>query len=157
MASPLPTAPTDSPVFPFTNTCSTATERISEIRLRTPLRCLLIFGCSAAVHRHDAYWPDPEKCIPERWLVPEGDPHHPQKNAYRPFESGPRNCIGQEISQLELRAIMAMTVREFDIESQFPADGPRLFGEVAYQTYKVGKIVAQPRNDMPVRVMLRTS
>jgi cytochrome P450 len=124
---------------------------------RYPTNGMMIFGCSAAVHRHEAYWPDPEKCIPERWLVPEDDPHHPQKNAYRPFELGPRNCIGQEIAQLELWAIMVMTVREFDIESQFPADGPRLFGEVAYQTYKVGKIIAQPRNDMPVKVTLRTS
>ncbi|KAH8702111.1 cytochrome P450 [Talaromyces proteolyticus] len=124
---------------------------------RYPTNGMMVYGCSSATHRDEAFWPEPGRCIPERWLVPEGDFLHPQKNAYRPFELGPRNCIGQETAQLELRAIMVMTVREFDIESQFPADGPRMFGEVAYQTYKVGKIIPQPRNDMPVRVMLRTS
>lgn len=122
---------------------------------RYPTNGMMVFGCSAAAHRNEAYWPEPHKFIPERWLVPEGDALHPQIYAWRPFEFGPRNCIGQELAHIELRAFLALTVRDFDIESQFPADGPRLFGDVAYQVNMPGQVTARPRDDMPVKVSLR--
>lgn len=80
-----------------------------------------------------------------------------KKGAFRPFELGPRNCIGQELAQLELRAILALTVRDFDIDSQFPADGVRPFGDVAYQVYRPGQVTARSRDDMPVKVKLAGS
>ncbi|OKL56065.1 hypothetical protein UA08_08623 [Talaromyces atroroseus] len=89
---------------------------------RYPTNGMMVFGCSAVVHRKEAFWPEPHKFMPERWLVPEGHALHPPRSAFRAFEHGPRNCIGQELAQLELRAILAMTVRDFDIQPQFPAD-----------------------------------
>jgi cytochrome P450 len=59
--------------------------------------------------------------VPERWVdnidtssetvnqdskIPSG--------AWRPFERGPRNCIGQELANLEARVIFACTVRRYD-------------------------------------------
>lgn len=124
---------------------------------RYPTHGFLIFSCSAAVHRLEEFWPEPRKCIPERWIVPEGDPLHPYKGAFRPFELGPRNCIGQEMAMLELRIILAMTAREFDFECQFPPDRKAVFGELSYQTQKVGQLSAYPKDAMPARVKLAKS
>ncbi len=34
-------------------------------------------------------------------------------SAWRPFERGPRNCIGQELANMEARVILASTARRF--------------------------------------------
>lgn len=78
-----------------------------------------------------------------------------KKNAFRPFELGPRNCIGQELAQMELRIILALTLRDFDLESVYNADGPKIFGEVAYQTLNPGELTGKPVNGMPMRAKLR--
>jgi cytochrome P450 len=36
--------------------------------------------------------------------------------AWRPFERGPRNCIGQELANIEARVILACAVRRYDFE-----------------------------------------
>jgi cytochrome P450 len=122
---------------------------------RYPTDGMMVFGCSVATHRLEEFWPEPNRCIPDRWLVPEGHPLHPRKNAFRPFELGPRNCIGQEMAMLELRMILAMTVRDFDIDSDFPPSSPCALGELAYQTMQPGQLSAYPKDGMPVRVKLR--
>jgi len=35
-------------------------------------------------------------------------------SAWRPFERGPRNCIGQELANIEARVILAVTLRRYD-------------------------------------------
>lgn len=35
-------------------------------------------------------------------------------SAWRPFERGPRNCIGQELANLEAKTILACMVRRYD-------------------------------------------
>lgn len=35
-------------------------------------------------------------------------------SAWRPFERGPRNCIGQELANLEARVILACVIRKYD-------------------------------------------
>jgi len=122
---------------------------------RFPTEGMMIFGVSIACHRSKDFWVEPERCIPERWLVPEGDPLHPRKNAFRPFEFGPRNCIGQELAMLEMRMILAMTARDFDIDTEYTADSPRALGDFAYQTMQMGQLSAYPKDGMPVRVKIR--
>ncbi|MDQ7906485.1 cytochrome P450 [Phytohabitans sp. ZYX-F-186] len=48
-------------------------------------------------HRDPAWWPEPERFRPERWL--DGPP--PERYAYFPFGSGPRQCVGNEFAELE--------------------------------------------------------
>ncbi|KAJ4301155.1 hypothetical protein N0V90_003245 [Kalmusia sp. IMI 367209] len=67
--------------------------------------------------------------VPERWLGDsdttssrKDDVWDPKQaggskipiSAWRPFERGPRNCIGQELANLEARVILACTVRRYD-------------------------------------------
>lgn len=59
---------------------------------------------------------------PERWLPqPVGagqQPHHTQ--AFAPFGAGPRICPGRNLAMLEIRAVLAMLCRNFDMEPVDP-------------------------------------
>ncbi|KAJ0317782.1 hypothetical protein COL5a_010970 [Colletotrichum fioriniae] len=131
-------------------------------------RVLPTEGCNVwtlvqAIHHNPKYWKDPDACIPERWLVGPGDPLYPHKGAWRPFEWGPRNCIGQTLAMLELRVALAMTVREFVIKPAYedwdklhPKSGIRSFkGNRAYQAVKGGG-GAHPADGFPVKIGLRS-
>lgn len=123
--------------------------------------------CTHALQRGADYWEDPNKFIPERWLVKEGDPLAPVKGTWRAFEHGPRNCIGQELAMIEIKVIMALTLRSFDVSSVYEelddsaktGNGSKLTctnsveGDMAYQVL-LGS--AKPVKGMPARVKRRT-
>ncbi len=120
-----------------------------------PTNDLLVWAVSHAVHRDPAYWPQPDEFIPERWLVSVSDPLHPVKGAWRPFEHGPRNCIAQELAMMEMKIIMVMVLRRFEIRPAYEEldrrkrDGKvkTVYGERGYQVQR-----AQPSEDLPCRV-----
>ena len=125
-----------------------------------PTDGFMVWPLSQAMHRNSTLWPSPAAFLPDRWLVPEGDPLFPIKGAWRPFELGPRNCIGQELAILETKIILALTVRRFGFEAIYdeldaklgPKAVKTMEGESAYQI-KMG--TAKPRGQMPCRVWLR--
>jgi cytochrome P450 len=127
--------------------------------LQLPTDGFLVWSNSYAIHRNVNYWPEPDSFLPERWLVNEGDRLYPLKGVYRPFEFGPRNCIGQELAMLELKIVLAMTAREFDIRSVYdewdrlhPTQGLKtLNGDRAYQILSGA---AHPSDGLPCRVSL---
>ena len=121
-----------------------------------PTEDFLVWSCSLYIHRDPLYWPEPDIFKSARWLVPSNDPLYPIKGAYRPFEWGPRNCIGQELAMLEMKVIMVMVLGEFDILPAYKEiDQKRsLFGgsrnvngERAYQSHLAG-----PADEFPCRV-----
>lgn len=74
---------------------------------------LMLFHVHSIIHRDPAvFGEDANTFVPERWLgqaaekIPAG--------AWRAFERGPRNCIGQELSLIEARVVIAMTARRYD-------------------------------------------
>lgn len=89
----------------------------------------VIYPIQHIIHRDPSvYGPTANDFIPERWTgdadtstttnadmkgaaaptgkIPAG--------AWRPFERGPRNCIGQELANLEVRVILACVMRRYD-------------------------------------------
>ncbi|KAH7078813.1 cytochrome P450 [Paraphoma chrysanthemicola] len=79
---------------------------------------LLIWTVSMAMHRDPRIWgPDVDEFKPERFLPANADKL--PANAWRPFEKGPRNCIGQELALIEMKVVLAMTVREFDFHAAY--------------------------------------
>lgn len=122
-----------------------------------PTEGCTIWAPHEAMHHEPLYWPRVDQFLPERWLVPEGDPLRPIKGAWRPFELGPRNCIGQELALLELKLVMVMTLREFDIRPSYDewdrAQGRKrsktVNGERAYQVLKG---TTRPADGFPCRV-----
>lgn len=57
------------------------------------------------MHRSKAYWEDPEKFNPERFLTEEGTINKNVKN-YFPFGAGPRMCIGNNFAMAEIAFIL---------------------------------------------------
>ncbi|KAK3940256.1 cytochrome P450 [Diplogelasinospora grovesii] len=135
-----------------------------DTKTRYPTEGWMLFSNSFSMQRSEEIWPRADEFLPERWLnntttaTPEDNGsglRSRYKNAYRPFELGPRNCIGQELAQLEMRAILVLTVRELDVESAYPDNAPELFGDKAYQVMVPKQITGHPKDGMPVRVRVR--
>jgi cytochrome P450 len=63
-----------------------------------------------ALHRHPAFWKNPEEFNPSRFESPPPD-------AYIPFGAGARFCIGHEFAMLEARLIVAMVLQCFRLRA----------------------------------------
>lgn len=121
----------------------------------------MVWPVAYSMHHRPELWPNAEEFIPERFLVKEGDPLFPPKGAWRPFEYGPRNCIGQELAYIELKIFMVLTLREFDIrpayEERDQLDGTNrsaltVNGDRAYQILVA---TAKPALGYPAKVSRR--
>ena len=124
-----------------------------------PTDGFLVWAVSQPLHRDPSYWPQPDDFLPDRWLVGPGDPLYPIKGAWRPFEYGPRNCIGQELTMIEMKIAMILVLQMFDIDvaykdidQQKPRIPNSVSGERAYQLTLAG-----PSDGLPCRVTQRTS
>jgi cytochrome P450 len=63
-------------------------------------------------HRHPDFWEDPLRFEPERHAPEAEKVRHPQ--AYYPFASGQRICLGNHFSLLETHIMLAVLAQRFD-------------------------------------------
>lgn len=68
-----------------------------------------------AAYHNPLNFKDPDSFIPERWLPGSGY-ETDRKDAHNPFSVGPRNCIGQNLANHEMRVILAHLTWHFDFE-----------------------------------------
>ncbi|KFZ23120.1 hypothetical protein V502_02404 [Pseudogymnoascus sp. VKM F-4520 (FW-2644)] len=101
------------------------------------------------IHRNPANFSDPDLFDPERFLGARVTTM--TKDAYRPFEKGSRDCPGQELSMMEMRVTLALTIRIFNIEAVYPKDAPEVMGDPAYNVMYSS---AGPAASLPVRIKL---
>jgi cytochrome P450 len=57
------------------------------------------------IHRHPAFWPEPDHFQPERFLPETEKPAH--RLAYVPFGAGPRLCVGKHLALVEGALLLA--------------------------------------------------
>jgi cytochrome P450 len=69
------------------------------------------------IHRHPAYWDEPDQFRPERFLPGRADER--PKFAYFPFGGGPRVCIGNTFALIEGALVLAALAQRFQFR---PAD-----------------------------------
>ncbi|KAL2829867.1 cytochrome P450 [Aspergillus pseudoustus] len=122
----------------------------------------MIIPCTHTIHYDPDVFPHPTKFDPTRFLDPitttSGDgsgsdgarktPAAVPREAWRPFERGPRACLGQNLAMHELRIILLLTAREFrfrcvgvDADAAERRETPRalytdldlLMGDLAFQ------------------------
>ena len=107
-----------------------------------------------ATHRDPAFWPQADDFLPERWLVQEGEGLCPKPGAWRPFEHGPRSCIGKELSMAELKIVVCLVVRRFEICPAYDELDAKEKGALrtvnGERAYQVGK--GEPSEWLPCRV-----
>lgn len=157
----------DGKQYPTEGMCALLSVRASSIVVAIANRTagFMVWPVSYALHCSSDLWPSPTAFIPERWLAKEGDPLFPIKGAWRPFEFGPRHCIGTELAMIEMKIMMALMLRSFDLKAAYEEldakdakDGVKMGlrttpdGERAYQTRLA---LGKPVDGMPVRVMKR--
>ncbi|MBI3510108.1 MAG: cytochrome P450 [Bacteroidetes bacterium] len=73
-----------------------------------------IMICPYVMHRHPAYWNEPDKFDPERFSPENSKNRLPY--SYIPFGGGPRLCIGQNFAMMELLITVAAIIRKFRIK-----------------------------------------
>ncbi len=93
--------------------------------------------CPYTLHRHPAFWSDPEAFRPERFL---GQAEPGDRYAYLPFGAGPRVCIGSALGTLEATLAVAMISARYRLRVRTPS-----IGNQAMMTLRV-------RHGLPVTV-----
>jgi cytochrome P450 len=74
-----------------------------------------------AIHRHQAYWRDPDRFDPTRFM-PEKE-RQMARYQFMPFGAGPRICIGQAFAMIEAVSMLATFLRR--ARFGFPPDSRR--------------------------------
>jgi cytochrome P450 len=94
-----------------------------------------------ATHPHRAYWEDPDRFDPDRFL-PENEAGRPRAQ-FMPFGYGPRTCIGAAFAMIEATAILATLVR-----------GARFEWDGKLEPIPEARVTLRPRGGMPLKVCL---
>lgn len=101
---------------------------------------MILFVNSHVVHRDRKVWGDTvDDFVPERWL---GDTSWMPSGSWRPFERGPRSCIGLELANIEAKVLLALIVRRYDFskvgigELVVDGDGKHVLDERGYYQTK---------------------
>ena len=88
-------------------------------------------------HRHPDFWEEPLRFEPNRHAPEAEKERHPQ--AYHPFASGQRVCLGNHFSLLETHIMLALLARRFD--PQLPP---------GYEAEFVGNALLEISNGLPM-------
>ena len=72
-----------------------------------------VMVCPYVLHRHPAYWPEPDRFDPDRF-DPDRTGGRPSY-AYVPFGAGPRFCVGNTLGLMEAVFVLAMVSRELTL------------------------------------------
>lgn len=70
-----------------------------------------IYMSPYVLHRSEEYWPEPECFRPERFLAAEGG--RKAERPYFPFSLGPRRCLGEYFSFLEMKIHIGLLACKF--------------------------------------------
>ncbi len=94
------------------------------------------------LHRHPAFWHEPGRFNPDRFLADAGAERPPF--VYIPFGAGPRVCVGARLAMMEMPIMVAVIARRWRL---------RMIGgrPVELET----RINLRPKGDLPLRLERR--
>jgi len=75
-----------------------------------------------ALHRHELWWRQPERFVPERFDPTSGEKR--DKYQYLPFGAGPRVCVGANFAMMQAGIILSTLVQRFRFRPALPAPRP---------------------------------
>jgi cytochrome P450 len=82
-----------------------------------------------SLHHDSAFWKEPFKFSPERFLDDEGRFVNPPGGTLLPFGAGPRTCMGEVLARSELYLFLSRLLQKFKFENPPGADLPSLEGD----------------------------
>lgn len=97
-----------------------------------------------ALHVNPRVWPRAMEFLPERFLVGPEHELHADPAAFRPFEQGPRNCIGQTLVWNELRLAIILTCRDIEIRDAYDEFDAKRERELGVLERMKRKLFGQP-------------
>ncbi len=71
----------------------------------------VLLVCMAVLHRNPAFFPEPDRFLPERWQLPSWP-----RYAYLPFGAGSRMCIGERFAWMEGVLCLSALLNRFQFE-----------------------------------------
>jgi len=95
--------------------------------------------CVYTLHRHPAFWPDPDRFDPGRFAAGGRS-----VRAYLPFGVGSRSCLGGRFGLQEAMVTVAVLARDYRLE---PIAGPAVEAEPG--------LTLRPRRGVPLRPVVR--
>ncbi len=98
------------------------------------------FVSALTLHRNPAFYPDPLRFNPDRWIAAEVPPY-----AYLPFGGGARRCIGEEFAWAEGTLVLAALAKRF----RFVLETDR---ELELQPL----VTLRPKGPVPIRLVERS-
>jgi cytochrome P450 len=101
-----------------------------------------LFWSQYLLHRHAAFWQDPERFDPERFAPDQVALHH--RYAHMPFGTGPRMCIGASFAMTEILLILATIAQRY-----------RLLPASQQAVEPLATLALRPRHGVPVRLARR--
>ena len=72
---------------------------------------VMVSNLPYSTHRDANVFPSPLTFNPDRWANPTAE----MKTMYRPFSSGPRNCVGMHLARTQLLLTIAALYQRFDL------------------------------------------
>jgi cytochrome P450 len=128
---------------------------------------MIIYNAESQIQRDPSVYGDTaDVFMPERWLDNDKTSKIPP-GAWRPFERGPRGCIGQDFALIELRIILAMIASRFDFikvglgELVLDVENRPILDDygvanVKSQVYNTRQVNSKPVDGMRMRVQRRS-
>lgn len=86
------------------------------------------------LHRNPKYWTDPETFYPERFEQPLI-----HKDSFQPFGIGPRGCIGERFSRLEIKILVIRLLQNYNFKLK-----------AGYKLEAKPTITMRPKNGLPI-------
>jgi len=105
----------------------------------------LIMIAPWTLHRHRAYWRDPDLFDPDRFMPGRADDL--VDGAYLPFGSGPHSCVGAGFAAIESALILARLWRRFDFDVAGDSEAVRPAARLT--TRPARQIMVKPRFHAP--------
>ncbi|CAG8701172.1 11982_t:CDS:2 [Funneliformis caledonium] len=96
------------------------------------------------IHRSSDCWKDPDQFIPERFL--KGSDHEITKYSFIPFGGGIRICPGRNMAIVELKTLLILLYRKYDIELVDKVSKKPKTVFVGSNICTDLKVIARPRN-----------
>ncbi|KAL1454279.1 hypothetical protein WDU94_010551 [Cyamophila willieti] len=97
-----------------------------------------------SIHRNPQHWPNPDSFDPDRFLPSV----RRNPNAYLPFSSGPRNCLGHKYAMLQMKITLSSLLKKYRV---LPGDHCKSIEDIRCQLGFTLKLL--PGND--IRLELR--